>query len=205
MNIFKIILVTILVGAFAGGAVAYGIIKTMGASSNNDLIREFYLVENAAHVSPHSLRKMMDQGNKNFILIDLRSPQEYSREHIIGAINIPTYKNPNTSISLEHEQEEKERIINEFKALDKSKEIITYCYSAPCMTGRKVGKLLALNGIYVKTLNIGWNEWRYFWDLWNHDAETKVNPTDYIISGEEPGEPKMRELPPACGKGELSC
>lgn len=25
--------------------------------------------------------------------------------------------------------------------------------------------------IQVKTLNIGWNEWRHFWTLWNHEYE----------------------------------
>ncbi len=201
---FKVILIALFAGFLAGGSAAY-MLKAPQKLSNNDLIREFYLTENAVHISPHSLRKKMDKGYKNFILVDLRSPQEYEQEHIIGAINIPTYKDPNTSISLDHEQEEKERLIGQFRELDFSKEIITYCYSMPCMTGRKVGKLLAENNIYVKTLNIGWNEWKYYWGLWNHDVEVKVNPMDYVASGKEPGEPKVRELPSPCGKGEFSC
>lgn len=62
-----------------------------------------------------------------------------------------------------------------------------YCYSGPCMTGRKIGKMLADQGIYVMHLGIGWQEWRYYWNLWNHDGETKVNPSDYIWSGPERG------------------
>ncbi len=57
--------------------------------SENDLIRDFYLTENAVHVSPYSLRRHMDKGDKDFILVDLRSPEEYEKEHIVGAINIP--------------------------------------------------------------------------------------------------------------------
>ena len=42
--------------------------------------------------------------------------------------------------------------------------------------------------VYVKHLGIGWNEWRYYWNKWNHDGETQVTPADYIASGSEPGE-----------------
>lgn len=49
------------------------------------------------------------------------------------------------------------------------------------MTGRKVGKMLAKEGIYVKHLGIGWNEWRYDWKSWNHPHEWDItNPMDYI-------------------------
>jgi len=111
------------------------------------------LTENAAHVSPHTLRRKMDKGEQDYILVDLRSPQEYEREHIIGAVSIPAYTDPNTSA-----YEEKDRIIRQFRELiekNPGKEIITYCYSIPCMTGRKIGKMLAENGIFVKTLIIG--------------------------------------------------
>jgi len=39
------------------------------------------------------------------------------------------------------------------------------------MTGRKIGKMLAEKEIYVKHPNIGWNEWRYYWNLWNHELD----------------------------------
>lgn len=201
----KTFLAIAIVSALISSFFTYGLLKSE-KTKEADLIKEFYDVENAVHVSPHSIRKKMDGGKTDFILVDLRSQQEYETEHIIGAINIPTYKNPNIPISIETEAEEKERIINAFKELEKqNKEIVTYCYSMPCMTGRKVGKLLSDNGIYVKTLNIGWNEWRYYWDLWNHDAEDKVDPKDYIISGKEPGTPKLKDIHSSCGEGELSC
>ncbi|MEK7065353.1 MAG: rhodanese-like domain-containing protein, partial [Patescibacteria group bacterium] len=169
------------------------------------LIKNFYLTENAVHVSPHTVRKRMDKGETNFLLVDLRSPQEYEKEHVVGAVNIPAYKDPNTSISLDTEKEEKARIIRNFQNLPKDKEIIVYCYSTPCMTGRKVGKLLVDNGIFVKHLGIGWNEWRYFWNLWNHDGETPTNVGDYVVSGKDPGQPTIKNVPSPCGEGELSC
>lgn len=199
----------VLLGAVVGGIV--GSFLTLTVVNNkkpttSDYIKDFYLIENAVHISPHSLRKKMDKGETNYILVDLRSSQEYEKEHIISAINIPAYKDPNTSISLETDNDAKKRIIDDFRKLDKNKEIIVYCYSMPCMTGRKVGKLLAENGIYVKHLGIGWNEWRYFWKLWNHEPEwDKTQPEDYISKGKQPGIPKTIELPSPCGAGKLGC
>ncbi len=166
-----------------------------------DLIKDFYLTENAVHVSPHHLRKSMSEGQTDdYILVDLRSPEEYEKEHIITAINIPAYKDPNTSA-----YGDKERIVRQFRELPPDKEIIVYCYSMPCMTGRKIGKMLAENGIYVKHLGIGWNEWRYSWNLWNHDSETPTVVENYISTSSEPGIPQAVELPSACGEGEFGC
>lgn len=202
-DLAKIIIVSAIIGGLAGSGAIFVWEKTK-KPSEEELIKEFYLVENAAHVSPHSLRRMMDKGDESYVLVDLRSPQEYEREHIVGAVNIPAYKNPNISA-----YEEKDRIVGQFhEFIEKNpgKQIITYCYSIPCMTGRKVGKMLAENGIYVKTLIIGWNEWRHFWTLWNHEHEWKTTKSeDYIWKGKEPGIPQKRELPSPCGEGELSC
>ena len=163
-QIIQTILISAVVGAVAAGAVAFGVIRYQKPQepTNEELIKNFYLTENAVHVSPHSLRtKIMKGQTGDYVLVDLRSQEEYEREHIITAVNIPAYKDPNTSA-----YDEKDRIIGAFRALPKDKDVIVYCYSTPCMTGRKIGKMLAENGIYVKHLGIGWNEWRYFWNLW---------------------------------------
>lgn len=202
----KIAILSAVIGAVVGSSATFTIysLRKPAAPSSDELIKEFYLVENAAHVSPHSLRRKMDKGDQNYVLVDLRSPQEYEREHIIGAINIPAYTDPNTPA-----YEEKDRIVRQFRELiekNPGKEIITYCYSIPCMTGRKIGKMLAEKGIYVKTLIIGWNEWRHFWTLWNHEYEWKTTkPEDYIWKGKEPGVPVQREAPSPCGEGEFAC
>ena len=200
----QIVLISAVVGAVAACAVAFGVIRYQKPQepTNEELIKNFYLTENAVHVSPHSLRtKMMKGQTGDYVLVDLRSQEEYEREHIITAVNIPAYKDPNTSA-----YDEKDRIIGAFRALPKDKDVIVYCYSTPCMTGRKIGKMLAENGIYVKHLGIGWNEWRYFWNLWNHDGEAPTNVLDYVVGGKEPGVPKgIKELPSPCGEGDLSC
>lgn len=144
----------------------------------------------------------MDKGVNDYVLVDLRSSEEYEKEHIIGAVNIPAYKDKHTSA-----YGDVERIVSEFSKLPKDKDIIVYCYSIPCMTGRKIGKMLAEHGIYVQHLGIGWNEWRHFWNLWNHEHEwNSTNIGDYIWSGKEPGTPKINSESTACPiSGEFSC
>jgi len=205
-QVIKIAALSAIIGAVVGSGTTFTLksFQKPQKPSKEELIKEFYLVENAAHVSPHTLRRKMDKGEQDYILVDLRSPQEYEREHIIGAVNIPAYTDPNTPA-----YQERERILGQFRELIKKnpgKEIITYCYSIPCMTGRKIGEMLAENGIFVKTLIIGWNEWRHFWTLWNHEHEWKTTkPEDYIWKGKEPGVPVQREAPSPCGEGEFAC
>ena len=67
------------------------------------------------------------------------------------------------------------------------------------MSGRKIGRILAENGIYVKHLGIGWNEWRYFWNLWNHEYEWSITDvSDYIEKGNETGIPEIRNSKSTC-------
>ncbi len=156
--------------------------------TKNELISEFYATENAVYVSPHSIRKAMDKGEVAYTIVDLRSKEEYDKEHVVGAINIPAYSDPDTSA-----YGEVDRIVSEFKKLPTEKEIVVYCYSIPCMTGRKIGQMLAEHGIFVKHLGIGWNEWRYYWNLWNHEHEwEQTDVENYIQKGSEPGKSKVK-------------
>ncbi|MCI5051343.1 MAG: rhodanese-like domain-containing protein [Candidatus Pacebacteria bacterium] len=153
---------------------------------DSQLQTHYYRSEVATLESPHGIRKAIQQRKDDFILVDVRSAQEYEQEHIIGAVNVPVYRDPDTSA-----YDEEERIIMEFRDVinkNPDKKVIIYCYSTSCMSGRKIGNMLADNGIFVKELGIGWNEWRYDWNMWNypHEWET-TNVEDYIYSGKEPG------------------
>tara|TARA_Y100000310_G_C20648240_1_gene797874 strand:+ start:638 stop:1252 length:615 start_codon:yes stop_codon:yes gene_type:complete len=204
MKIFRVLVLVIILSVIST-IVTTSIILKFNEKSQEELINDFYLSENAVHVSPHHIRKALNKGEDDFILVDLRSQEEYEREHIVTAINIPAYKDPDTSA-----YSDVERIVNSFKELqedNQDKDIIVYCYSGPCMTGRKVGLLLVENNIYVRHLGIGWNEWRYFWDLWNHEHEWDVtNVEDYVYSGQEPGNPILKKDSTVCPiEGGLGC
>src|SRR3989338_6325710 len=182
---FSLVLLGIISGIIGGSIGSYAIIE-FNQQTEEEIIASWYNAENAVHVSTHSLRKHISDSNTGFILVDLRSQQEYENEHILGAVNIPASEDPDTSA-----YGDVERIVSSFRELKNSnpgKDIVVYCYSMPCMTGRKIGKMLSEHEIYVKHLGIGWNEWRYHWNLWNHEHEwNNTNVMDYIYSGKEPG------------------
>ncbi len=179
---------------FAATAILSAIVSSIIAvnyapeKAESDYVRDFYMAENAVHVSPHSLRGKMDKGVNDYILVDLRSAEEYEAEHIAGAVSIPAYRDRDTS-----DYGAVSRIAGSFAALPEGKRVIVYCYSTPCMTGRKIGKMLAERGIYVQHLGIGWNEWRHDWTSWNHEHEWNTTSVmDYLAFGSEPGVPKAR-------------
>jgi rhodanese-related sulfurtransferase len=182
---FNTIIIAIIFGILAGGLTSIAIDKLDPGKSKEALMKEFYDVETAVHVSPHGLRKHMGEDD-SYVLVDLRSQEEYEEEHITTAVNVPAYKDRDNS-----DYGAVTRITNSFKKIKEenpNKDIIVYCYSIPCMTGRKVGKIVADHGIYVQHLGVGWNEWRYGWETWNHPHEwEKTNVLDYVSSGPEPG------------------
>ena len=200
----KQFIVTILLSALIGAIVGAGVLTFLLVKkpSAHDLIKDFYATENAVHVSPHGLRGKMDTGDDSFILVDLRSAEEYEKEHIIGAINIPAYKDKYTSA-----YGDVERIVGAFNELSPEKDIIVYCYSTACMTGRKIGDMLAKHDIFVKHLGIGWNEWRFNWNSWNHQHEWNTTTVyDYIQKGKEAGIPKVKkEVSSTCSVGSFGC
>ena len=57
----KIIVFSVIAAAIVGGISGWAIVN-FRTPSDEELIKEFYLVENAVHVSPHSLRKKCQKG-----------------------------------------------------------------------------------------------------------------------------------------------
>lgn len=153
----------------------------------NDRITNFYDDEMATLVSPANLRNLIDKKDTNYVLVDLRSKDEYDSEHMVTAINIP-------AVSLTSEQ-----LLAEFKKIPRNKQIIVHCYSSACTLGRQVGQFLAHKGIYVKELDIGWSEWKYFWNLWNPGEDPSVGKTYVIKSNTKPGTPGV------CTQGSFGC
>jgi len=204
-DLLQIMSLLIIISVIFSALTAYFVSNSLinKGKSEDQLIKEFYEVENAVMVSPHGLRKHIS--DQNFVLVDLRSSEEYVEEHIVTAINIPAYRDRDNS-----DYGAVERIVSSFSKLredNPDKDIIVYCYSIPCMTGRKVGKILADNQIYVKELGVGWNEWRYFWTLWNHPHEwNNTFVEDYVVSGKEPGTFTGRSTQNSCSiEGSLGC
>ena len=165
--------------------------------TENQRIKSFYSSNTATLISPHSLREQLHKGHENFVLIDTREKEDYLRGHITTAINIVPSKN----------------LVNDFRNLEiqyPDKEILIYCYTHVCMRGKKVGKELADNGVYVKELGIGFNEWKNFWRQWNYEDEWEfIDINEFITIGEEPGVLKKNAADlfetKGCSEGEYGC
>ena len=115
--ISTVIVISLIIGAISGAGVSYYLLNK--EKSQNSLIKNFYETENAVYVSPHSLRVKMSKNDFNFTLVDLRSPEEYAREHIKGAINIPLQdKNFEKKVAK--------------KVSNKNKKVVVYCANYSC-------------------------------------------------------------------------
>lgn len=184
-KIIALIILCFLVGFLGALSGVYAYLKFSLKPTNSTA--EYYQTETENKVSPATLRKKIDDKDPNYILVDLRSEGEYKTEHMITAINIP-------AVTMNEEQ-----LVAEFSKLPKDKEIIVHCYSAYCMLGREVGNVLAKRGIYVKDLNIGWSEWKYYWGIWNPGEDPKVG-IKYIEKGVGGS-----AAPGVCTKGQFGC
>lgn len=183
-NIFIFFLLTFLTSFFS----AYFALTIYKKSQvPKDYFREYYDSENAVAVSPATLRKLIDDQDKNFVLVDLRSSEEYNLEHIVGALSIP-------AVTMNEAD-----IVAAFEKLPKDKQIIMHCYSAYCMLARQVGQVLAKYRINAKELNVGWSEWKYYWGIWNPGEDPK-NGLKYLEKGTG-----STTTPPKCTGGQFGC
>ena len=157
---------------------------------------DYYNSEAATLQSPHGLRLKIDSGDDTYLLVDVRRQDFYEEGHIVGAVNITTDRT-------------EEEVLSDFQKLadeNRFKDIIIYCYSTSCLNGRKVGRFLANNDIYVKELSIGYNEWVQSHTIWNYPNEV-YDINDYIVTGSEPGfyEPTTEVKNTTCGSVAFAC
>lgn len=191
-NPMLLCIIVALISGLLGGIIAVVAVNNINDSAASR-IKNTYEDEIATFVSPTTLKKMIDQKSKNYILVDLRSAPEYQAEHIVTAINIP-------AVSMTADQ-----IVAAFAKFPKNKQVIIHCYSASCTLGRQIGKLLAEHGIYVNELDVGWSEWKYYWALWNPGQDPSV-AKNYVVSSSSsatvnPNSP----LPAPCTQGQFGC
>lgn len=104
--------------------------------------------DNYGIVSFEQMKKIVDSGNDNFIIVDSRREADYLKRHIPKAINI--YANDEDAVVIE-------KILT---LLPKDKTIIIYCDGGNCDLSHHIAALLENFGysrffIYEG----GWNEW----------------------------------------------
>src|SRR5882757_3308337 len=87
----------------------------------------------------------MENGIDNFLVIDARSHESFSREHVPGAINIP-HKHMN---------------LENTAFLPKDKMMVVYCDGIGCNASTKGSLKLASLGFLVKEMLGGLEWWKY--------------------------------------------
>jgi rhodanese-related sulfurtransferase len=90
---------------------------------------------------PIELHKMIENGEK-LNIIDVRRPEDYAKEHIPGAVNLPEDK------------------WSTFKGLSKDRPNVVYCYSVVCQLSKRAAKYFAEHDFPVLDLNGGIEEWK---------------------------------------------
>ena len=90
---------------------------------------------------PVELNGMIKEGQEMNI-IDVRRPEDYSKGHIPGAINLPENK------------------WSTFKGLSKDRPNIVYCYSTVCQLSMKAAKYFVEHDFPTILLTGGIEEWK---------------------------------------------
>lgn len=113
---------------------------------------------------------------KEKVIVDTRSPREFEKDRIPGAINIPILDNeerkivgilykekPDDAIKLGYEYYNKKlpRMVEEYKKLDSKKKIIIYCWRGG-MRSQTIAKLVADLGFDAVLLEGGYRAYRRY-------------------------------------------
>jgi rhodanese-related sulfurtransferase len=90
---------------------------------------------------PVELNKMIKEGEK-INIIDVRRPEDYNKEHLPGAINLP------------------EESWSTFKGLGKDRTNVVYCYSVVCQLATRAARYFSEHDFPVIELVGGIEQWK---------------------------------------------
>ena len=96
-----------------------------------------------AEWGPYDLQHALEERKDHLIVIDTRDAQAFAKEHIPGAVNIPTDELP--------------RHLSE---LPKNKEVVPYCWSIVCHLATRAALYLSEQGYRVHELAGGIEYWK---------------------------------------------
>ena len=102
---------------------------------------DFFKAKLAYESTPHALKHALDAGT--VLVLDVRTPDAFAREHIPGARNIPQAELPAN-----------------FGKLPKDKTLVTYCWNITCALATRAALELAQKGFPVQELFGGIEEWK---------------------------------------------
>lgn len=93
-------------------------------------------------MTPYSLKNHRDKGTKEYVVLDVRTAEDFAKGHIPGALSIPLMDLP-----------------AKLATLPKDKTIVTYCGNITCALAPKAALKLAQAGFKVMELFGGFATW----------------------------------------------
>ncbi len=105
----------------------------------------FYRTKMEAEWGPYNLKHALDEDKSRVIVLDTRDAESFAKEHIPGAVNIPT-----------------EELANRLGELSRDKEIVPYCWSIVCHLATNAALILAEKGYRVHELAGGIEYWKNY-------------------------------------------
>ena len=106
-------------------------------------LKRYFEAKLAAELGPHNVKRLVDSGDRSFVILDVRSAQAYREAHVPGAINIPFEEFP-----------------SRLKELPKGQEVISYCWDVTCTLCTKASYILASKGYTAREMIGGLDSWR---------------------------------------------
>ena len=151
--------------------------KSSNTSTN---IANCFTCKPATLYDPYLLSQKIRSKDDSFVIVDLRSREEYMSGHIRTAISIPTY----TSLeNIEKTERPKADIVYDFAKIH-SKNIVIYGSSSTSSITNSIHDLLSQNHISSIVLSIGWNEWYNFRNAWVPEGQwDSFDPDNYSVLG----------------------
>ncbi len=106
-------------------------------------LKRYFEMKLAAELGPHNVKRLIDSGHRDVVVLDVRSPEGYREGHVPGAITIPF-----------------EQLPQRLKELPKQKEIISYCWDVTCLLAAKASYILASKGYKAREMIGGFESWK---------------------------------------------
>ncbi len=106
-------------------------------------LKRYFEAKLAAELGPHNVKRLIDSGARDFVILDVRSADGYRAGHVPGAINIPF-----------------EELPHRLKELAKGQEIISYCWDVTCLLCTKAAYVLASKGYKAREMIGGIASWK---------------------------------------------
>lgn len=106
-------------------------------------LKRYFEEKLAAELGPHNVKRLIDSGDRGFVILDVRTADGFRKGHVPGAINIPF-----------------EELATRYRELPKTKEIISYCWDVTCLLCTKAAYILASKGYTAREMIGGIASWR---------------------------------------------